>query len=255
MIFDTHAHYDDEDFNDDREEIILSLPKNNITKIVDVGASIESSYKCLKLADSYEHIYAALGVHPSDVYADMEADIEKLAENFNNPKVVAVGEIGLDYHYDGIDKDMQKKYFIYQLHLAKRVNKSVIIHSRDAAADTLEILRAHMDSSTKTVMHCYSYSEEVAREILDMGLYIGVGGVVTFKNAKKLVKVVESMPLDRLLIETDCPYMAPTPHRGERNSSLYLPLVIEKIAEIRGISPQEVEEITYENAMCFYGLA
>ena len=256
MIFDTHAHYDDRDFDGDREELIESLPLNNVTKVVNVGASIMSSYWCLDLCHKYDHIYAAIGVHPSDVYLNMDKDLEQLFGFCSDAKVVAIGEIGLDYHFeDDTDHALQREYFIKQLYIAQKLKKSIIIHSRDAAKDTLDILKENYTGESKTVMHCFSYSEEVAKEILDMGLYIGIGGVVTFKNARKMVDVVKSMPLERLLIETDCPYLAPTPHRGKRNSSLYLPLVIEKISEIRGISPKEVEEITYNNAMEFYGLS
>ena len=264
MIFDTHAHYDDEAFQADRAEVLNELSASGIRRVVNVGANRESTENSLKLAEEYDFFYAAAGVHPSDT-AEFErspeetiregepaASLDWLRRCLRHPKAVAVGEIGLDYHWNEPDREIQKKWFSAQLTLAKELQKPVIIHSRDAATDTLDLIREAGGPDFSMVIHCFSYGVEMAREYLSMGYYLGVGGVLTFKNAKKLKEVVEYMPLDRLLLETDCPYMAPTPHRGERNSSLNLPYVVETIAAIKGVTGEEVEQITWENANRFY---
>lgn len=250
MIFETHAHYDDDKFTEDRDELILTVHESGVHPIINVGASIHSTQTTLELAKHYPFIYAAVGVHPSDV-ADLNEDtFAWLKEQTTYAKTVAVGEIGLDYYWDK-EADVQEKqryWFGRQLQLAREADLPVIIHSRDAAADTLQVMRDNHAETIPGVIHCYSYSPELAQEFVRMGYYIGVGGVVTFKNAKKLVETVQTIPMERILLETDSPYMAPEPHRGTRNDSRNIPYVIAKIAELKGITPQAVERITEENA-------
>lgn len=250
MIFETHAHYDDDKFTEDRDELILTVHESGVHPIINVGASIHSTQTTLELAKHYPFIYAAVGVHPSDV-ADLNEDtFAWLKEQTTYAKTVAVGEIGLDYYWDK-EADVQEKqryWFGRQLQLAREADLPVIIHSRDAAADTLQVMRDNHAETIPGVIHCYSYSPELAQEFVRMGYYIGVGGVVTFKNAKQLVETVQTIPMERILLETDSPYMAPEPHRGTRNDSRNIPYVIAKIAELKGITPQAVERITEENA-------
>lgn len=250
MIFETHAHYDDDKFTEDRDELILAVHESGVHPIINVGASIHSTQTTLELTKHYPFIYAAVGVHPSDV-ADLNEDtFAWLKEQTTYAKTVAVGEIGLDYYWDK-EADVQEKqryWFGRQLQLAREADLPVIIHSRDAAADTLQVMRDNHAETIPGVIHCYSYSPELAQEFVRMGYYIGVGGVVTFKNAKKLVETVQTIPMERILLETDSPYMAPEPHRGTRNDSRNIPYVIAKIAELKGITPQAVERITEENA-------
>lgn len=248
MIFESHAHFDDDAFDEDRESLIGSLQENRIEYVINVGASMESTESTYALAKKYPFIYAAVGVHPSDTLPLTEADMDRLKELAADEKVVAIGEIGLDYYWDEPEREIQKKWFQRQIELAQEVDLPIIIHSREAAKDTMDILHEHDQGNYRGVMHCFSYSPEVAKEVVKMGFYIGVGGVCTYKNAKKLVEVVEEIPLEYILLETDCPYLTPVPYRGKRNSSLYLPYVVEKIAEIKGVSAEEVERITYENA-------
>ena len=251
MIFESHAHFDDRRFDDDRNQLLADMPEHGIGRILNVGASIESTKRTIELAKQFEHVYAAVGVHPSDISDLNEETFAWLREQTSKEKVLAVGEIGLDYYWDkepGV-QEAQRYWFRRQLELAKEANLPVIIHSRDAAEDTVEIMKEAYRDGISGVIHCYSYSKEIAKEYIKMGYYIGVGGVVTFKNAKKLVETVEEIPLDRILVETDCPYMAPEPHRGKRNSSLYLPPIIEKIAEIKGTTKEIVTQVTYDNAM------
>ena len=248
MIFDTHAHYDDEQFAEDREQILASLFAGNVGAVVDVSAELDSAERVLELAGKYPQMYAAVGVHPDDVgemSAERLAQIERLCAH---EKCVAVGEIGLDYHWMVADKKTQAQWFAAQIELAKRVKKPVIIHSRDAAEDTLNIVRGERAYEAGGVMHCYSYSREMAAAYIDMGFYIGVGGVLTFKNARKLREVVEYAPMDRIVVETDCPYLAPEPFRGKRNCSAYIAYVLDELARIKGISREEAERITWENA-------
>ena len=252
MIFDTHAHYDDEQFDGDRDELLKSMPDFGVGTIVDVSATYESCEKVLTLAGKYPHVYAAIGVHPDEVGELNEDKIQHMKELCCNKKVVAVGEIGLDYYWDNEPHEVQQKWFIRQLELAKEVNLPVIIHSREASQETFDIMKEHHAGSTGGVIHCYSGSKEMAAEYLKMGYYIGIGGVVTFKNARVMKEVAAAVPLERILIETDCPYLAPTPYRGKRNSSLFLPYVIEEIAKLKGIAPKTVEETTWENAMRMY---
>ena len=248
MIFDTHAHYDDDAFQADREELLDSLKTAGIGTVVNVGASIASTKTTLALAERYPFVYAAVGVHPSETAELDEERMRWLEEMCACPKVAAVGEIGLDYHWDEPDRETQKRWFREQIRLARRAKLPVIVHSRDAAKDTMDIIKEENAAEAGGVIHCFSYGVEIAREYLDMGFYLGIGGVLTFKNAKKLKEVVAYMPMDRLLLETDCPYMAPTPHRGERNSSLYLPLVVKAVSEIKGIPEEDVVAVTEANA-------
>ncbi len=254
MIFDSHAHYDDEKFNEDRDEILSSMQANGIGTIVNVGADILSSMNSLKLAQEYPFIYAALGVHPSDVDCLRDETFSWLAEHIHDDKVVALGEIGLDYYWEKDPKKQQEQqyWFRKQFMLAKREEVPIIIHSRDAAQATYEMMTDMGAEQTVGVVHCYSYSMEFAREFIRMGYYIGVGGVVTFKNSKKLKEVVAEIPMEKILLETDCPYLAPDPNRGKRNSSLNLPYVVAEIARIRNMSEEDVIAITEENAKRMY---
>lgn len=254
MIFDTHAHYDDEQFDVDREEILNSMQAGGIGKIVDAAATVESWDKILELTEKYPYLYGSVGVHPDEVGALNEENFARMEQLLDQEKIVAVGEIGLDYYWDKEGHDLQKHWFIRQLELARKKQVPVMIHSREAAADTMEIMKEY-GQGLKGVIHCYSYSLEMAREYVKMGYYIGVGGVVTFKNSKKLKEVVREIPLESIVLETDCPYLAPTPYRGKRNSSLYLPYVVEAIAEIKKITPEEVIAQTEKNGMDLYGLA
>lgn len=309
MIFDSHAHYDDKQFEDDRLELLLSMRNpgsrdvdpsmrspgsrdadpsmrnpggrdgdpgeekgeaaGRIGRIMNVGASLESSRASVALAHRYDFIYAAVGVHPSEIACLEEAERKPYEDGTGfagtgltwlklqtaDEKVRAIGEIGLDYYWekDPAMQKLQKQWFIRQLDLARECDLPVIIHSREAAADTMEIMKSHAQG-IPGVIHCYSYSREMALEYVKMEYYIGVGGVVTFKNARKLIETVEAIPLERIVIETDCPYLAPVPHRGERNSSLYLPYVVERIARLKGVTPARVEKITWENACELYRL-
>ena len=263
MIFDTHAHYDDEAFEGDREEILARFPEAGIGAAGDVAATLDSIPRVLALAERHDCLYAAVGVHPSECAEMKEEDLGTVREALQHPKTVAIGEIGLDYHWDAPDRSIQKRWFLAQLQIAKETGKPVIIHSRDAAEDTMEILRDFAASAGAVcggddrclgVIHCYSYSVQQALEYVKMGFCIGVGGVVTFKNARKLKEVVRAIPPDSLVLETDCPYMAPEPHRGERNSSLFLPYVVREIAALRNTAPETVEETTWRNARRLYRL-
>lgn len=255
MIFETHAHYDDEAFDKDREELLGKMKENGVAYIMNVGANIETCRSTIKLMEQYDFIYGAMGVHPSDTLELDEENIAWLEKKCALDKVKAVGEIGLDYHYEEPAKDIQKKWFIRQLDIARRVKLPIIIHSREAAQDTLEIMKSEKAGEIGGVIHCFSYGVEMAREYLNMGYYIGIGGVLTFSNAKKLREVVEYIPLDRILLETDSPYLAPTPYRGKRNCSLYIPYVIEEISKIKGISKEEIETITMNNAKTLYNIS
>ncbi|HAB93825.1 MAG TPA: hydrolase TatD [Lachnospiraceae bacterium] len=255
MIFDTHAHYDDEAFDNDREELLKSLPGAGIGRVVNIASSPESIDECLALAHKYDHVYCALGIHPEHCAEMTEEMLEEIRGKLSDEKALAVGEIGLDHYWPEPDPKIQEYWFERQLRLAAEVGLPVVIHSREAAADTLRIMKENHAENIGGVLHCYSYSVELAREFLKMGFYIGIGGVVTFKNARKLVEVAKEIPLERILLETDCPYLAPVPFRGKRNSSLYLPYVVTKIAEIKGISEEEVIRVTEKNAEKMYGLS
>jgi len=251
MIFETHAHYEGEEFDSDRVELLSALNKNGINKIIDVGSSIETSKAACELAKEYPFVYAAVGVHPDSVADMTEDDIEILRELSKDKKVIAIGEIGPDYYYDYTEEYKEKQLYWYkrQLDLAIELDLPVIIHSREAAKDTFDIMSEYSKKGLKGVLHCYGYSAEQAKQYVKMGYYIGIGGALTFKNAKKKVEVVEEIPLESILLETDCPYMAPVPVRGTRNHSGNLKYVVEKIAEIKGIDTEEVERVTFDNAM------
>ncbi len=252
MIFDTHAHYDDPVYEKDREELFEAMRAEGVGMITDIGADIASTKKAAELSNAYDFVYAAAGVHPSEVYFLEEADMDFLLEMAKNPKVVAIGEIGLDYHYEDTVREVQKKWFIRQLELAKETKLPVVIHSRDAAQDTLDIMKDIHAEDIGGVIHCFSYGWEMAKIYLDMGFYLGIGGVVTFKNAKKLKEVVQRAPMDRLVLETDAPYLAPEPYRGKRNASHYLKYVAEEIAALRSMALDEVIHITEENGKQMY---
>ena len=313
MIFDTHAHYDDRAFDEDRDQLLVRFPEQGIGALVNAASSYRSLERTKTLAEQYSFIYGAYGIHPSEIdtvpgvvkisdltgmlvvdaeteegrCADLQTTSEKTGsgESAANPgtnpvteagsgkdrsgeppvwfleelrdlcrlkKAVAVGEIGLDYHWDKENKKQQIAWFECQIEQARQLQLPVIIHSREAAEDTLTVAKRTMLRDVGGVMHCFPYSIEMAREYLNMGLYLGIGGVLTFKNGRKLREVVAYAPIEQLVIETDCPYLAPTPHRGERNCSLYLPLVIDAIAEIKGMTPEEVEAITWKNACRMY---
>ena len=254
LIFDSHAHYDDSAFDEDRDEVLKSLKDEGIGNVVDVCADIKDLPKILALTREYDFIYAAAGVHPSDVYELEEAAFEKIEAALDNPKVVAVGEIGLDYHYEDTDKAKQKEWFIRQIYLAKRKGYPLVIHSRDAAQDTFDIMKAEKAHEAGGVIHCFSYEKEMAKRYLDLGYFLGIGGVLTYKNARKLVEVVSYMPLERMLLETDCPYLCPVPFRGKRNDSRMLKYVISRISEIKNIPEEEVIRVTGNNACKMYGL-
>lgn len=247
MIFDSHAHYDSSKFNEDREELLNSMEENGVGTIVNSGASWKSVTEVVELAEKYPFIYAAVGLHPDEVGDLNEERFEFLKKQCQHEKVVAVGEIGLDYYWDNESHEVQKKWFVKQLELARELNLPVIIHSRDAAEDTLNIMKEHA-KDLRGVIHCFSYSKELAEEYIKMGFYIGIGGVVTFKNGKKLKEIAASIPLERILLETDCPYLAPEPHRGKRNSSLYIPHIAQEIADLKGITYEEVVAQTELNA-------
>ena len=254
MIFDTHAHYDDDAFDEDRETLLAQLKAAGIERVVNVGASIHSSHTPLELIEKHDFLYGAIGVHPSETEELNEEWMNWLEEKSHEKKVVAIGEIGLDYHWEEPARDVQKYWFVRQLDLARKVKLPVIIHSRDAAKDTLDIMKAEHAEDIGGVIHCFSYTKEMAREYLNMGFFLGIGGVLTFKNARKLAETVEYAPLDRLVLETDCPYLAPVPNRGKRNSSLNLTYVADQLAAIKGIDRETVEKITWDNARRLYGL-
>lgn len=255
MIFETHAHYNDEAFREDREEIFAQFPEKRIGRVVNIASDLESIDECLELAQKYPFMYCALGIHPSDSAPLTDELLEEISEKLKNPRVVAVGEIGLDYYWDTPDRSIQKHWFEEQLEMARRADLPVVIHSREAAQDTMQIMQAHRAREIGGVVHCYSYSLELAREYVKMGFFIGIGGVVTFKNARKLKEVAEGIPIENIVLETDCPYLAPVPYRGKRNSSLYLPFVVEELARIKGMDAEEVIARTEENAERLYRLA
>lgn len=250
MIFESHAHYDDEQFDADRKELLSSMRENGIGTIINVGSDLAGVQRTIDLAQEYEFIYGAVGIHPSDISDLNEEVYEWMQEKSRLSKIAAIGEIGLDYYWDKEEevRRNQRYWFCRQMELAREEGLPVIIHSRDAAEDTLKIVRGIHGEQIPGVIHCFSYSLEMAEEYIKMGYYIGIGGVVTFKNSKKLKEVASSIPLERILLETDSPYLAPEPERGKRNTSRNLPYVAQEIARLRGISKEEVIEKTRENA-------
>ena len=251
MLFDTHAHLDDHAFDTDREELLADLPGQGLTLVMNPGCSLESSRNAVALANQYDYIYAAVGSHPDvadEVNEDVLEEYRKLCKL--NSKVKAIGEIGLDYHYEDIPREIQLKAFRAQMELARQLKLPVIVHEREAHEDGMNVVREFPDVTG--VFHCYSGSAEMARQLVDKGWYIGFTGVLTFKNARKAVEVASSIPLDRIVIETDCPYMAPDPFRGKRNDPGKIYRMAEKLAEIRGLSVEEIQAITVENGKRLY---
>lgn len=250
-IFDSHAHYDDPAFDPDREVLLASLAGAGVEAAMTIGADLETSQAAVKLAETHDFLWAAVGVHPHGA-ADLPPDwLDRLEELAAHPRVRAIGEIGYDYHYDGDWKEAQRAAFEAQLRLAARLGLPVVIHDREAHGDTMELLRQYRPAG---VVHCYSGSAEMAKEILSLGMYIGFTGVVTFKNARRALEAAVVVPPDRLLVETDCPYMAPEPFRGRRCDSTLLPYTIEKLAEVKGVSPQELADLTNQNARRLFGI-
>ena len=245
--FESHAHYDDKRFREDREELLRELlPACGVSHVINIGCDVKSSETSVRMAEKYDYIYAAVGVHPHELYDMSSQTIDKLRKLSEHKKVVAIGEIGLDYYYDTHPREFQRFWFIQQLRLAEETGLPVVIHSREASQDTFDIIER--SKVRRGSIHCYSGSAEMAKEYVKMGFHIGVGGVVTFPNAKKLVEVVEAIPLENILIETDCPYLSPVPNRGKRNDSRNLKHIVDKIAEIKGVTPEKVAEITKNNA-------
>lgn len=251
-IFETHAHYDDEAFAEDRAETLARVQGAGIERIVNMGASLRGCRDTIALTEEYPYVYGVIGVHPSDCGDLTDADIDWLEEMSQKEKILGIGEIGLDYYWPEPDHEIQKKWFRAQLELARKVKLPVVIHSRDAAKDTMDIMKELHAEEIGGVIHCFSYSKEMAQEYVKMGFYIGVGGVVTFKNGVKLKEVVEAIPMERIVLETDSPYLAPVPNRGKRNDSGNLLYVAQEIARIKGLSIEEACEITWKNACDLY---
>jgi TatD DNase family protein len=254
MLFDTHAHLNAEQYNEDLSEVITRAQEAGVSNIVVVGFDRPTITRAMQLCEAYDFIYACVGWHPVDAIDMTEEDLKWIEELAAHPKVVAIGEMGLDYHWDKSPHDIQKEVFRKQIHLAKKVKLPIVIHNRDATADIVEILREEGAGEVGGIMHCFSGSVEVAKQCLDMNFYISLGGPVTFKNAKKPKEVAAEIPLERLLIETDCPYLTPHPHRGQRNEPSYVKLVAEQIAEIKGLSYEEIARTTSDNAKKLFGI-
>lgn len=252
MLFDTHAHYDDEQFDEDRDALLSGMREHGVSLIVNAGSSLSASKKGLEIADKYPFIYAAVGVHPHDSKLMDDQTISELEQLLKHPKAVAVGEIGLDYHYDLSPRTIQQQRFREQLELAWRVKKPVIIHEREAPRDVLDIICEYPD--VQGVFHCFSGSWETAKLLLDKGWYLSFTGVITFKNARRSHEVIQKMPRNRIMIETDCPYLTPEPFRGRRNSSLYLEHTARKLGELLGVSFEEAAYLTAENGKRFFGI-
>lgn len=253
-MIDSHAHYDDERFDPDREEVLNECVRQGVTHIINAGSNIESSKKSIEFARKYPFMYAAAGVHPHDVSGCGPDTIDTLRELAKENKVVAIGEIGLDYYYDFSPRDLQREWLAKQIGLARELKLPIIIHNRESHKDILDILKSENAKEVGGVFHCFSGSAEMAREVLNLGFRIGIGGTVTFKNARKTIEVVNYTPLDMLLTETDCPYLAPEPHRGKRNWSGFIRHVLEKISEIKGIDYSIAEEATANNAINLFRL-
>ena len=244
-IFDTHAHYDDEKFDEDRDELLLSLPSLGVINVINCGCDLASSRKSIEFSEKYKHFYSALGIHPSNINENSYSELAEVKSLYSHGKCVAVGEIGLEYHYDFVPKALQLDFFEKQLALANELALPVIVHDREAHEDTMNLLKKY---KPKGVVHCFSGSAEIAKEVLKLGMYIGLGGAVTFKNARKPLEVAEIVPDDRLLLETDCPYMTPVPFRGKRNSSDFIAYTAKKIAEVRNTDVQNLIDTTTQNA-------
>ncbi len=251
LYFDSHAHYDADQFDADRDTLLSALPNSGVCGVINAADSIKSCHQSIKLAEKYPYIWATVGVHPHNVQKTAKDTIAQLREFSKHERVVAIGEIGLDYHYDFSPREIQKEWFAEQLALACELDLPVVIHDREAHADTMELLKKYRP---KGVVHCYSGSLEIAKELVSMGFYLGFTGVITFRNAVKLVEVAQWIPLDKILIETDCPYMSPEPNRGKRNDSANLTYVLQKIAQIKQTNPEEIAAITTQNAKDLYHL-
>ncbi len=254
MLVDTHTHIEGEEFDIDRDLVLSRCVENEVGIIINASFDLVSSKKAVALAEKVESVYACIGVHPNDcaIYDDKcELEIIELAKH---NKVVGIGEIGLDYHYDGYDKKKQFDTFLRQIDIAKNANLPVVVHSRDADKDTFDILKSELIKGTKILLHCYGSSYEMAKEYVKLGAYLGIGGVLTFKNAKKLVEVVENIGIEHLVLETDAPYLTPTPFRGKRNEPFYVKYTAQKIADLKNMSFEEVARITTKNAKGFYGI-
>lgn len=255
MIFDTHAHYNDRQFNEDRDALLSSLPENGVGLVMNACSDLGEISDIIGMCEKYDFMYGAVGIHPEAVAELDENYIEQLKNFSAHKKIKAIGEIGLDYYWTSETKEKQKQVFAEQIELAKELKMPIIVHDRDAHGDCLDILRSHKVWECGGVFHCYSGSAEMVKEITDkFGMYIAFGGSLTFKNAVNVREAAKAVPLDRLLIETDSPYLAPVPYRGKRNSSIYLPQVINMLADIHSISPEEVEHITEENGRRLFGI-
>lgn len=251
-IFDSHAHYDDHAFDEDRTQVLAGLKDAGVDKVMNISARLDELGSMLNMAEQWDFMWVSAGVHPSETYELAGEDLRQVEQALSHPKVKAIGEIGLDYHYDDTDRKCQKDWFVSQIELARKHGLPIVVHSRDAAADTLDIIKQTHAADMGGVIHCFSYGLEMAKLYMDMGFSIGVGGVLTFKNARKLKEIVEYMPMDLLLLETDCPYLAPTPFRGKRNDSGYLRYVVEEVERLKGVEADEVRRITNENACRLY---
>lgn len=253
MLFDTHAHIDDEAFDEDREELLEQIRQSEVKRFVNVAASLDSAKNSVELANKYDFIYAAVGIHPHEASTITPEQIRIIRELSQKEKVVAIGEIGLDYYYDFAPRDVQKKWFVEQIELAEEVKLPYIIHSRDASQDTFDLVKAHTKNS-RFVLHCYSQSAEMVKRYVDLGGYISFAGPLTFKNAKNLQEAIRAVPSDRLLIETDSPYLAPVPVRGKRNNPMNVEHVARMAANLLELSYEKLCEITFDNANEFFGL-
>lgn len=253
MIIDSHAHLDDRRFDEDRDQLIDNLKQEGIDYIINIGADLESSRASLALALEHDFIYAAVGIHPHDAKTADDINLSLIKSMAKSPKVVAIGEIGLDYYYDHSPREVQREVFIKQINMAKELNLPIVIHDRDSHGDLMDILKRE-GKGVRGVLHCFSGSVEMAREAVKLGYYISIAGPVTFKNARKLVEVVEAIDIEKILVETDCPYLTPTPYRGQRNNPSYVRHVIEKIAEIKGLPFEEIANATSKNTLELFGI-
>ncbi len=255
MIFDTHAHYNDKQFDNDRDELLRSMPDHGIGLIMNACSNLGEIPQIIEMCEKYPHVYGAVGIHPEDAEGITDNYLDILTRYAAHPKIKAIGEIGLDYYWTTETKAIQQRILGEQVDLARKLHMPVIIHDREAHADTIRILSEHRVSECGGVFHCYSGSAEMVRTVTEeLGMYVAFGGAITFKNAKKPCEAAKAVPLDRLLIETDCPYMAPVPYRGKRNSSLYLGEVIGKLSELLLMPPDEIERITLENGRRLFGI-
>lgn len=254
MIIDTHCHYDDEKFECDRKALLCSMKEKGVELVINSGADLDGCKDTIRMAKDYAFVYGTIGIHPNETGKMTEDTIDWLRTHSRQEKIVAIGEIGLDYYWDEPDHETQKFWFKRQLDLARECKLPVVIHSRNAAEDTMAIMKAKNAGEIGGIIHCFSYSREMAEEYVKMGFYIGVGGVVTFKNGRRMKETVQAVPLNRILLETDCPYLSPEPYRGRRNDSSYLIYVAEQIAKLKNISVEKVIEITKQNAKILYGV-